>query len=227
MESVFRSRKALRARALALAEAATEALPGTVFFVGTFAWGDFSEDSDVDLLVVAEFSGPWRGATPSQGTLRWALCLGTALGSRRDLWSSPGVVNKFLSGARGDSVDALVLPSRVAKLLRRAAEEDGVSLGNFLMDMATARLDPPERAKAYAEAVLELLREAEAELAKGDLRQASEKIWGAAAFAVKAFAYWRDGVRLPTASCGGTWRRSQRRWGNGYTTRGPTPTPCM
>jgi hypothetical protein len=49
-------------------------------------------------------------------------------------------------------VDPLVLPSRVAKLLRRAAEKDGVSLGNFLMDMATARLDPPERARAYAEA---------------------------------------------------------------------------
>jgi hypothetical protein len=212
---------------LALAKAAAEALPGTVFLVGSFARGDFSEDSDVDLLVVAEFSEPSHRATPSQGTWRWALCLGTALGSRRDLWSSPGVANKFLSGARGDSVDALVLPSRVAELLRRAAEEDEVSLGNFLMDMATARPDPPERARAYAEAALELLREAEAELARGDLGQASEKIWGAAAFAVKAFAYWRDGVRLPTASCGGTWRRSQRRWGDGYTMRGPTPTPCM
>ena len=115
----------------------------------------------------------------------------------------------------------------MAELLRRTAEEDGVSLGNFLMDVATARLDPPERARAYAETALEHLRVAEAELARSDLRQASEKIWGAAAFAVKAFAYWRDGARLPTASCGGTWRRSQRRWGNGYTTRGPTPTPCM
>ena len=112
--------------------------------------------------------------------------------------------NKFLSGARGDSVDALVLPSRVAKLLRWAAEEDGVSLEDFLMDMATARLDPSERARTYAEAALELLREAEAELARGDLRQASEKIWGAAALAVKAFAYWRDGVRL--APHGELWR---------------------
>jgi predicted nucleotidyltransferase len=69
MESVFRPREALRARALALAKTA-EALPGTVFLVGSFARGDFSEDSNVDLLVVAEFSEPWRGATPSQGMLR-------------------------------------------------------------------------------------------------------------------------------------------------------------
>ncbi|NAZ34856.1 MAG: hypothetical protein GU356_11385 [Pyrobaculum sp.] len=74
------------------------------------------------------------------------------------------------------------------------------------MDVATARLDPPER--AYAEAALELLREAEAELARGDLRQASERVWGAAAFAVKAFAYWRDGVRL--ASHGGLWRYAKK-----------------
>jgi Nucleotidyltransferase domain. len=58
MEGVFRFREALRARALALAKAAAEALPGTIFLVGSFARGDFSEDSDVDLLVVAEFSEP-------------------------------------------------------------------------------------------------------------------------------------------------------------------------
>jgi glycine/D-amino acid oxidase-like deaminating enzyme len=86
-------------------------------------------------------------------------------------------------------VDALVLPSRVVELLRRAAEEDGISLEDFLMDVATARLNPQERARAYAEAALELLREAEAEVARGDLRQASDKIWGTAALAVKAFAY--------------------------------------
>jgi len=105
-------------------------------------------------------------------------------------------------------VDALVLPSRVVELLRRAAEEGGVSLEDFLMDVATARLDPPERARAYAEAALELLREAEAELARGDLRQASEKVWGAAALAVRAFAYWRDGVRL--ASHGELWRYAKK-----------------
>jgi hypothetical protein len=96
----------------------------------------------------------------------------------------------------------------VVELLRRAAEEGGVSLEDFLMDVATARLDPPERARAYAEAVLELLREAEAEVARGDLRQASEEIWGTAALAVRAFAYWRDGVRL--ASHGELWRYAEK-----------------
>ncbi len=55
---MYRFREGLRARALALAEVAATALPGTVLLVGSFARGDFSEDSDVDLLVVAEFSEP-------------------------------------------------------------------------------------------------------------------------------------------------------------------------
>ncbi|KUO79472.1 MAG: DNA polymerase subunit beta [Pyrobaculum sp. JCHS_4] len=53
-----RFREGLRARALALASAAAGALPGTVLLVGSYARGDFSEDSDVDLLVVAEFREP-------------------------------------------------------------------------------------------------------------------------------------------------------------------------
>jgi Hypothetical protein ST1093 len=76
------------------------------------------------------------------------------------------------------------------------------------MDVAAARLDPPERARAYAEAALELLRGAEAEPARGDLRQVSEKVWGAVALAVKAFAYWRGGVRL--ASHGELWRYAEK-----------------
>jgi PaREP1/PaREP8 domain containing family protein len=76
------------------------------------------------------------------------------------------------------------------------------------MDVATACLDPPERARAYAEAALELLREAEAEVARGDLWQASEEVWHMAALAVRAFAYWRDGVRL--ASHGELWRYAKK-----------------
>ena len=58
MEGLRRFREGLRARALALASAAAGALPGTVLLVGSYARGDFSEDSDVDLLVVAEFREP-------------------------------------------------------------------------------------------------------------------------------------------------------------------------
>jgi hypothetical protein len=38
--------------------AAAKASPGMIFLVSSFARGYFSEDSDVDLLVVAEFSEP-------------------------------------------------------------------------------------------------------------------------------------------------------------------------
>jgi HEPN domain-containing protein len=53
---VLKFREELRARALTLAKAVARALPGTALLVGSYARGDFSEDSDVDLMVVAEFS---------------------------------------------------------------------------------------------------------------------------------------------------------------------------
>ena len=42
----------------------------------------------------------------------------------------------------------------------------------------------------------EYLKQADEELKKGDLKQASKKIWGAAALGVKAPAYARDSERL-------------------------------
>lgn len=41
-----------------------------------------------------------------------------------------------------------------------------------------------------------LLEEAEEELEKGDLRQASEKVWGACALSIKAYASPKEGERL-------------------------------
>ena len=46
--------------------------------------------------------------------------------------------------------------------------------------------------QTYHEASMTLLAQAEAELAQGDVRQASEKGWGAAAQIVKAVAQQRD-----------------------------------
>ena len=57
-------------------------------------------------------------------------------------------------------------------------------------------LDPDEKAEAYWEVAEHYFLKAEEEPSKGDLRQASEKIWGAAALAVEAVAYKRDGRRL-------------------------------
>ncbi len=65
-----------------------------------------------------------------------------------------------------------------------------------MVDILTEKLDPKERLDDYIDAVLALLEEAREELGKGDVRQAAEKLWGAAALAVKAYALWRDGERL-------------------------------
>ena len=36
------------------------------------------------------------------------------------------------------------------------------------------------------------------ELAKGNVRQAAEKTWGAVALSIKAYAYWRESRRIVT-----------------------------
>ncbi|MGB9705710.1 MAG: PaREP1 family protein [Pyrobaculum sp.] len=105
-------------------------------------------------------------------------------------------------------VEAIYLPSALARRLRALAESEAVSLEDYLLEIALSNTDPPGRARAYAEVALDLLRAAGEELRAGDLRQASEKIWGAAALAVKAYAYWRDGARL--ASHGELWRYAKK-----------------
>lgn len=51
-------RRRLKEEALAKARRLAERVGGTVFLVGSYARGDFSEDSDVDLLVVGLFTEP-------------------------------------------------------------------------------------------------------------------------------------------------------------------------
>ncbi len=48
-----------------------------------------------------------------------------------------------------------------------------------------------------------IIERAKEELEGGSVRRAAEKVWGAAALAVKAYAYWRDSRRL--ASHGELW----------------------
>ncbi|MEL9991835.1 MAG: PaREP1 family protein [Thermoproteus sp.] len=101
-------------------------------------------------------------------------------------------------------MERLKLPGEVVRRLKSAAEEAGVSLEDFLLEVVLAGADPPTKARTYVEVAAELLADAEGELKDGDLRQAGEKVWGAAALAVKAYAYWREGVRL--SSHGELWR---------------------
>ena len=57
-------------------------------------------------------------------------------------------------------------------------------------------LDPRARVEVYWEMSKAYFSQAGEELARGDLRQASEKLWGSAALAVKATACGGKGRRL-------------------------------
>ncbi len=91
---------------------------------------------------------------------------------------------------------ALRIPRGVAERLEQEAKRSGQTLEEYVLDLLLQGLDPPERAREYAEAARSLLEQAREELERGDVRQAAEKLWGAAALAVKAYASWRDGRRL-------------------------------
>ncbi|AEM39075.1 PaREP1 family protein [Pyrolobus fumarii 1A] len=93
-------------------------------------------------------------------------------------------------------LEAIRLPRSIAQRLRIEAEKQGMSLEEYLVELATRDLDPPERAREYIETARALLEQAREELERGDVRQAAEKAWGAAALAVKAYAAWREGRRL-------------------------------
>ena len=114
------------------------------------------------------------------------------------------------------SSEVIRLPRSIAQRLRLEAEKQGMGLEEYLVELATRDLDPPERAREYIEAARSLLEEAREELRSGEVRQAAEKAWGAAALAVKAYAAWREGKRL--ASHGELWnytlvlRRELGKW---------------
>ncbi len=79
---------------------------------------------------------------------------------------------------------------------REKARRLGLSPEEYVLEALFRELDPPARARGYIEAAEHLLDQAEEELKTGDVRQAAEKVWGAAALAVKAYAEWREGRRL-------------------------------
>jgi len=90
----------------------------------------------------------------------------------------------------------ITIPESIAKKIREAAERLGVTPEEYILDLVTKDLDPEERVREYIEAAHDLVAQAREELEKGDLRQASEKIWGACALAIKAHALARKGLRL-------------------------------
>lgn len=97
----------------------------------------------------------------------------------------------------------ITVPKRVAKRIREEARRLGVTGEEYLIEPIIQGLDPKDRAAEYIESAKELLQQSREELGKGNIRQAAEKAWGAAALAVKAYAEWREGRKL--ASHGELW----------------------
>ena len=92
--------------------------------------------------------------------------------------------------------EAIVLRGRIARNIREKAAKLGVSVDEYIVELLTQTLDPKTKAIEYIEVAEELLKEALEELEKDNVRQAAEKLWGAGALAIKAYAYWKDGRRL-------------------------------
>ena len=90
----------------------------------------------------------------------------------------------------------VTLPEVIIQELRKRARGIGASIEEYLFDVLTGDEDPIERAGKYIEEAEELVRQSRRELKEGDLRQASEKVWGACALAIKAHALAKRGVRL-------------------------------
>ncbi len=90
----------------------------------------------------------------------------------------------------------MILSRVVLELLEKKSRENGMSIDEYLLEVLTSDLNPRDRADKYIEASLDLLEQAKKELDKGDLRQASEKIWGAVALSIKAHAYVKASRRL-------------------------------
>ncbi len=103
---------------------------------------------------------------------------------------------------------SISVPKTVAKRIREEAEKLGMTSEEYLLELVTRGLDPRDRAREYIGVAEELLEQAREELGKGGVRQAAEKLWGAAALAVKAYASWREGRRV--ASHGELWEYKRR-----------------
>ena len=98
------------------------------------------------------------------------------------------------------------LPKVLVEELERRDKILDVGVSELLFSLVVGGSDPEGSAK-YLSGTFELLEQAKREVEGGDLRQASEKIWGACALAVKAYAYARDGRRI--TSHGELWRYSE------------------
>ncbi len=89
-----------------------------------------------------------------------------------------------------------MIPKTIVEHVKMRARALGVSIEEYLLELISQNLNPEDKAKEYSKVAIELIKQAKEELRKDNLRQASEKIWGAAALSIKAHAYLREGKRL-------------------------------
>ncbi len=80
--------------------------------------------------------------------------------------------------------------------LRRYASENGVLVEELVLELLTRGIDPRDKVVSYIEMAFELLKRAKEELERGEVIQAAEKLWGATALAIKAYAYYKEKRRI-------------------------------
>ncbi|MFQ6120835.1 MAG: PaREP1 family protein [Methanosarcinales archaeon] len=96
-------------------------------------------------------------------------------------------------------VDAIILPQKLSEKLKEKAEETDYLPEELAVEMLFKslgqELDPEELVKHYQALSEKYLKDAKEFMSKGDLVQASEKLWGATALKVKMVAAKR-GLKL-------------------------------
>lgn len=102
--------------------------------------------------------------------------------------------NTFNEGAQRDM--SITLPKIILEELQRKAGEMGVSIEEYMFDIITKDYDPETAIERYLTGAQQLLEQAREEVKKENLRQASEKIWGSCALAIKAYVLAKLGKRL-------------------------------
>jgi len=104
------------------------------------------------------------------------------------------------------NTEVIILPKRLGDKLREKAEEIGYlpeELGlELVRNSLNEKLDPEDLAEHYQALSEKYLKDAKELLSKGDRVQASEKLWGATALAIKTVAAKR-GLKL--RKHGGLW----------------------
>ena len=102
--------------------------------------------------------------------------------------------------------ESILLPRKLGEKLREKAAETGWLPDELVVEFdrkgLNEELDPEDLVEQYRELSEKYLREGEKLLKEGDLVQASEKLWGASALAVKSVAAKRG---LQLEQHGGLW----------------------